>query len=73
MAIGSVILNMTGDEFKELIEGRTKDGVIKTIPEVIDALNGTEESVGIVKERTQKTYVEDEESLLMDFDENEER
>ncbi|UKK52658.1 hypothetical protein [Prevotella sp. E2-28] len=39
---GNVVLDMTGDEFKELVEGRNQDDKIDTIPEAMDALNDVE-------------------------------
>lgn len=36
----SVKLNMTGDELKHLLEGRTANGKIDTIPEMMDSLGG---------------------------------
>lgn len=35
-----VRLDMTGEEFKTLVERRTQDGRIDTIPEVMEALSG---------------------------------
>lgn len=38
--MGKVRLNMTGDEFKQLIEGENPNGEIDTIPEALHAMEG---------------------------------
>lgn len=44
--MGKVIMNMTGDEFLELMEKTNNNGTIDTIPEVMDAVNTLNEEVG---------------------------
>lgn len=39
----SVTLDMSGNEFKELVEGRSDDGSINTVPEVLDVMQGLDE------------------------------
>lgn len=39
----SVIMNMTGDEFKKLIEQKDPNHLIDTIPEILDFLRGIED------------------------------
>lgn len=39
----SVIMQMTGDEFKKLVEQRDPDHIIDTIPEILDFLHGIED------------------------------
>lgn len=39
----AVSLDMTGDEFKTLIEGRSDDSQINTVPEVLDVMQGLDE------------------------------
>ena len=38
--MGKVIMDMTGDEFLQLIEGRNPNGEIDTVPEMLDAARG---------------------------------
>ncbi len=39
----TVSLDMTGNEFKTLVEGRSDDSHINTVPEVFDVMNGLDE------------------------------
>ena len=39
----SVIMNMTGDEFKKLVEQKDPNHLIDTIPEILDFLRGIED------------------------------
>lgn len=43
MTSRAVLLDMTGDEFKTLIEGRSDDNQINTVPEVLDVMQGLDE------------------------------
>lgn len=56
--MGKVILaTMTGDEFKQFIEGRNPDGDIDTVPEMMDALQGISDDE-TVKEEIQSEVAE---------------
>lgn len=49
--MGKVVLEtMTGEEFKQFIEGRNPDGEIDTIPEMIDAAKGISDEETIKEE-----------------------
>lgn len=39
----AVVMNMTGDEFRQLVEGKDPNQVIETIPEILDFLHGIED------------------------------
>lgn len=63
---GKVRLQMTGDEFKQLIEGRDPNGEVNTIPELMDAMRGITDEETIqhdVQEQIEENNLENEEGL----------
>lgn len=50
--MGKVRLNMTGDEFKQLIEGENPNGEIDTIPEMMQAAQGISDDTTIKEDVT---------------------
>lgn len=52
-------LNMTGDEFKQLIEGHDPNGEVNTIPELMDAMKGIAEDT-TVRDEIDGTLTEDD-------------
>lgn len=71
--MGKVRLDtLTGDEFKQLIEGRSMDGKTNTIPEMIDVLQGINNEETTVKgdvEEQIETGVEQRKASESDIDE----
>lgn len=66
--MGKVMMHMTGDEFLKLIEGRSPDSEINTLPEVFDALRGITDKDSAVKEDVQD-QIDDNECGDSDIDE----
>ena len=60
--MGKVKLNMTGDEFKKLIEGENPDGQIDTIPEMVRAMQGIKDDETIQEDTQQQIDENMEES-----------
>ena len=59
---------MTGEEFKQFIEGRTPDGRIDTVPELMDAMNGISDESTVkeeIKDDTENTYDESSRKLYL--------
>ena len=52
--MADVRLNMTGEKFKELIEGNDPNGQINTLPEVINAMNGISDDTTIKQDVEQQ-------------------
>lgn len=52
--MGKVKLNMTGEEFKKLIEGENPDGQIDTIPEMVRAMHGIKDDETIQEDTQQQ-------------------
>ena len=48
--MGKVKLKMTGEQFKQLIEGENPDGAIDTIPEMLRAATGISDDTTIRKD-----------------------
>lgn len=48
--MGKVKMNMTGEQFKQLIEGENPDGAIDTIPEMLRAATGISDDTTIRKD-----------------------
>ena len=67
--MGKVILDtMTGDEFKQFIEGRNPDGDIDTVPEMMDAARGISDSTTIKEDVEQQMSEHDTENEATDDD-----
>lgn len=62
--MGKITLNMTGDEFKQLIEGRSPNGEVDTIPEMVDVMKGINDD-STIKDETESTYDEDNRTLYI--------
>ena len=60
--MGKVRLNMTGDEFKELIEGDNHDGTINTVPEQMRAMQGISDDETIQHDVDERIDVKIEEN-----------
>lgn len=71
--MGKVRLDtLTGDQFKQLVEGRSMDGKTNTIPEIIDVLQGIDNETTTVKEDVDQqidTGVEQRKASESDIDE----
>lgn len=62
--MGKVVLDtMTGEEFKQFIEGRKPDGEIDTIPEMIDATKGISDQQTIKEEISKEVEESDVERV----------
>ena len=67
--MGKVILDtMTGEEFKQFIEGRNPDGDIDTVPEMLDAARGISDSTTIKEDVEQQMSEHDTENEATDDD-----
>lgn len=63
--MGKVRLDtLTGDQFKQLIEGRSMDGTINTVPELFDAVRDVPDTE-TVREATEQTYDEKNRTLYI--------
>ena len=63
--MGKVRLDtLTGEEFKQLIEGRSQDGKIDTVPELFDAVRDVPETE-TVREATEQTYDQENRTLYI--------
>jgi len=60
--MGKVRLNMTGDEFKTLIEGDNHDGTINTVPEQMRAMQGISDDETIQHDVDERIDVKIEEN-----------
>lgn len=62
---------MTGDEFKQFIEGRNPDGDIDTVPEMMDAMQGISDQETIQQDVNEQIedYMEEECATNEDIDE----
>lgn len=60
--MGKVRLNMTGDEFKQLIEGENPNGEIDTIPEMMQAAQGISDDETIQHDVDERIDVKIEEN-----------
>lgn len=70
-----VKLNMTGDEFKQLVEGFDPNSEVNTIPELIHAMQGISDETTVkqeIKDETEDTYVDETETLYLDGEKPEE-
>lgn len=75
MEVPTVKLNMTGDEFKKLIEGNDPNGSINTIPELLHAMDGIDDTTTVkqeIKDETDETYDEETETMYLDGERPEE-
>ena len=70
--MGKVRMNMTGEEFLQFMEGRNPDGVIDTIPEMMDAARGISDDETIqhdvderIEEEAGMTYEGDTRTLYI--------
>ena len=67
--MGKVILDtMTGEEFKQFIEGRNPDGDIDTVPEMLDAARGISDSTTIKEDVEQQMSEHDQDNEATDAD-----
>ena len=67
--MGKVILDtMTGEEFKQFIEGRNPDGDIDTVPEMLDAARGISDTTTIKEDVEQQMGEHDTENEATDSD-----
>ncbi len=67
-----VILNMTGEQFKKLIEETEKNGVVDTLQELLDLFKGISDSETVAeyvtrkaKEVSKPTYDEKNEGIIL--------
>lgn len=58
-------LSMTGEEFKQLIEGVNPDGKIDTLPELMKAMKGISDD-STIKDNVEGIYCENDETLYLD-------
>lgn len=54
-SMSKVQLQMTGNQFKQLIEGRSQDGTVNTVPEVLDTMSGIPDTETVKGEITAAT------------------
>lgn len=68
LADSKVRMQMTGDEFLQLIEGRNPNGTIDTLPEMLDAARGISDEETIPKKIQGEIVESDEENEASDDD-----
>ena len=66
--MGKVMMQMSGDEFLRLIEGRDKNGEINTIPEMFDAAQGISDDETIPQKIQQEIDENQDENEASDDD-----
>ena len=66
--MGKVRLNMTGDEFLQLVEGRDPNGEVNTIPEMMAAMDGISDDETIKDEIQTEIDESDQENEATDDD-----